>query len=106
MVLKFIEDEYRYPLITNWNKYIRYFDNILPEETDEVPRPIVEKWHHSLKKYFSQPPTIKTITEFVSGLSGFTPEIVKQAKKEYFRLKKYSQLDDYMKRLYAEIFIH
>ena len=98
-VLKIIEDMVVYPLIEDWDEIISYFDQVLAEELEYVSKEEAFAWHQKLEKYFSQPPSIKSVSDFLNHLV-----LTEQQKEEATRLFKKLKKDDEVKRVLGQVY--
>ncbi|MBI3954452.1 hypothetical protein HY333_00230 [Candidatus Collierbacteria bacterium] len=84
--MKFIEDEITFDLISDWDKYIVYLDEVLEEEIELVPADSARQWHGLLRSFF-QRPNWETVTNFALGLKGFTREVLEAVKVEEGKIR-------------------
>jgi hypothetical protein len=62
---KLLEDERHYDKSNNWQTYIIFLNDVLPEEVSfDIPQKTIKKWHLLLSKYFSQKPNDWTRKRF------------------------------------------
>lgn len=102
--LKFLEDEYTYTLINNWEIYKNYLQDIIPEELDFVPKDTALKWHHLLIQYF-QKPTWENTIKFAKDFQGITPELLDQIKIEIEKLRQDQQVIEIIQNTYNKLFL-
>lgn len=59
-IMKFYEDSLIYSRISDWSKFIHYFDEILPEEKEayQLSDTALKQWHQFIKTYCMQPPSV------------------------------------------------
>src|SRR4030042_2807841 len=56
-ILKLLEDELYYDKISNWDEFIKFLEDILPEERSfNIKEDDIKKWHNILQNYFSRKP--------------------------------------------------
>ncbi len=68
--LKVLEDKLCYSEIQNWKEFSDYLDTVLPEELEfGVDQRIIQNWHTTLQKYFSQKPDRNSIHELFRRVS-------------------------------------
>ena len=73
--LKILEDEIFYQHVKDWNIYVDYLNEILPNERDyEVAEKDLQKWHFLLKQYFQSQPDQNAVVNFTLSI-GFTKEV-------------------------------
>jgi len=85
--LKMFEDCLFYSRINDWQKYIKYLDDVLPAETGfGVSSSDIERWHTILQKYFQSQPDEHTINEFGHSL-GFSISALREINFTIDQLK-------------------
>ncbi len=98
-VLKILEDIVVYPLVDDWGEIISYFDQVIAEELRYVNKEKVINWHQKLKEYFSQPPSLKSISDFLDNLI-----LTERQKERAAELFKEMEKDDEIKRLLGQVY--
>jgi len=99
--LKMFEDWVCYPYIDNWQEYINYFDEILPDEINYgMEKKDLEKWHRLLQKYFFQRPNSQSVADRMLAI-GVSKEIVDTINKDneqmYNNKKLIKAIEDFYK---------
>lgn len=103
--LKFIEDEFTYSLISDWDKYKQYLSDVIDEEYVLVPRENAQRWHSILSLYFSQPPTWQTILKVASELKGFSDDVLNRLKVETDKVKENTRAMEIISVTYEKLFV-
>jgi hypothetical protein len=102
--MKFIEDEFSYNLIYDWNKYINFMNEVLSEEESLVSKEAVQQWHILIQKYFSSKPTPETVVVFSKDLKSFNPEYIPPTLKEMAKIRENSRVMEIIKNTGDNLF--
>ncbi len=86
--MKFIEDEFTYPLISDWNKYIKFLNGVTDKEKELVGEESARTWHELLQDFFRQPPNTESMIHLAKSLRGFTDELLEGILNEEIKIKK------------------
>ena len=98
--LKFLEDEIFYQHVQDWQKYIGYFNEVLPEETGlGVDSRDAEKWHLLLQQYFKKQPDRQAVADFVLGV-GFPDEAALEINENIAKMKVNKKIINILENLY------
>ncbi len=98
--IKLFEDKLFYERINNWQEYIDYLKDILPEEINcGVAETDIRHWHTLLQKLFQQPPNDQTRTEFNQAL-GFDNQVSEELNHNISLFKENPDIVDILENLY------
>jgi len=101
--LKLLEDDILYDKIQNWQEFIDFFDEILPEELAlDISKESLNKWHKILQKYFSKQPNDDTRKILLTDL-GFSEEIAKEINENIKQMKDNQEIIQIIKELYNNL---
>lgn len=103
--MKFIEDEFTYNLIKDWDKYKDYLNTVLDEEKELVSEKEAERWHSIIRNYFSQSPSEASILAFVRDRLNFEQEVVDQVLLASKKIKSNPKAMDIIRLTYDIIFM-
>ncbi len=97
---KLLEDGLLYEKIDNWQEYVSFFDEVLPDELlFDIPEEKVKKWHKILQKYFSRRPNDSDREAFIKGI-GFSKETVDEMNDSISLMKNDQRIVQAIKELY------
>lgn len=100
--VKFLEDKIFYQYISDWNQYIRYFDDILAEQKAyNIPELALRKWHNMLQDYFANTPDEGSITKYVLAI-GHPKAVADEINYNISILEKDERVLALTDRLYQE----
>jgi hypothetical protein len=103
-VLKFIEDDLNYPLVSDWQTCWNYLDQPpIKSELDLVPLDTAVRWHQLLREYMSHPPTIDSALVFASSIT-LTSQQISQANDFAHILTTNQELRNRLTMVYVRLF--
>jgi hypothetical protein len=98
--LKLLEDEIFYQHIEDWNEYIDYLNEILPDEINfGVAKSDIKKWHLLLQQYFLKQPNKRSITDFILGID-FSQEAADKINIDIEKMRANKKIINIIKNLY------
>jgi len=101
--LKFLEDEVLYPKIKDWQKYIHFLDQILPQERSfGLPEETIKRWHLMLQDYFSQKPNEGIRRKYCRAM-GFSQEAIEEENRLIKKIKSDKRLCRLPEELYLQL---
>jgi len=103
--IKVLEDMLLYDWINNWNVYVEYLNNILPEELEfTVSEKSVRLWHSILQEYIKEKVTFNTTRKYITSL-GYSNEDAEVIIENVIVLEKDHELKKTLLRFYEGPFI-
>lgn len=100
--LKILEDEIYYSSIQNWDEYIQYLNEILPEQVNfGVRSEDVRRWHTFLQHYFVKQPNLSAVKSLCSDL-GFSKEAAEEMITNIEQMKTNKKIVEVIKNLYID----
>jgi len=98
--LKILEDEILYKYVKDWQEYINYLKNILPEEINlGISNKDAQRWHNLLMQYFKKQPNEHEVTVFALGF-GFSKEATREINENIADMKNNKKIISMIKSLY------
>lgn len=102
--IKFLEDSMLYTKIDGWEKYIKLFEEVLPNELElGLARESVAYWHKTLQNYFSKQPDNDSVEVFVRRIN-LGQEVANEIKENIQIISEIPKVVDYINSLYTQFY--
>ena len=98
--LKIMEDTLLYDKVKDWQKYINFLNQVLPQELElKIKKSALKRWHLLLQEYFLQKPNARTRKKFMGELN-FKASIINELNKTAQKMLNNKVLTAKVLRLY------
>ncbi len=99
--LKYFEDQILYNKISDWQKIINYFDDLIPAEENlkNISRELLLGWHKLLQGYFKQIPN-SAIRKPLAKIIGFPDEYIIEGEAKITEFEQQPELINIILKFY------